>query len=340
MPHAGDYGVENVQDTLFTQLKLEGEEHGDELYILCPNPKHPDRKPSCHVNMKSGLFHCFACGIGGDLADLTALVLQVGRETAVEALKPNTPQAFIARLGRRLEVAARKVGIRPAKLELPGPYERGNMWYLRLRGFSTETIKEYGCRYVKEETFESKKGSYTIHDYIALPIRDQKGNLLAWCYRKTTKSSDWSPRYMYTPGANLKELWFGLHLHAKSDTIVITEGALDSMWVHQCGYPTLALLGSSMGHQKILWLQRYSKVVLFCDRDAAGLQAVQKIGKLLGHRMPLYVVRYPSSTTGKDPQELEPVDVELSIVRAVPWIKWKEGKTNARGFATAGRTTG
>ena len=34
--------------------------------IRCPLPDHDDLKPSCSIDLKDGLWHCHACGKGGD----------------------------------------------------------------------------------------------------------------------------------------------------------------------------------------------------------------------------------------------------------------------------------
>lgn len=41
---------------------------------LCPFPEHSEKTPSFNVDPKRGLFKCFGCGIGGDLALLNHLM--------------------------------------------------------------------------------------------------------------------------------------------------------------------------------------------------------------------------------------------------------------------------
>ncbi len=48
---------------------------GSEAMACCP--VHDDRRPSFSANLRSGLWHCFACGAGGSLAGLVVAVLDV-----------------------------------------------------------------------------------------------------------------------------------------------------------------------------------------------------------------------------------------------------------------------
>jgi DNA primase len=113
----------------------------------------------------------------------------------------------------------------------------------------------------------------------------------------------------------------------------VAEGALDAAWIDQCGFPCLALLGSKMGDRKVKRLQSYRSVTMFADRDNAGAQWIKRIGASLGSVMPVRVVLYDKRITRTyvddndpdrkkrklDPQMLMPIDIELSMARAITW---------------------
>lgn len=196
-----------------------------------------------------------------------------------------------------------------------------------MRGFDRATLDRWGIRYVESDILEGKNGNFTISHSIAIPIRDERDRLLAWCYRRTNSSPDWQPRYLYTPTVSLSDVWFGLQHYANVQDIAIVEGALDAMWLDQCGIPALALLGSEMGKRKLSMLGQYRRVTLFGDNDAAGAMAVQRIGNAIGSKTAVRVVTYPkrilSIYEGKvDPGTLHPIDVELLIAQAIPWTTW------------------
>lgn len=326
---AEDLGITSVQDVVENQFGIEGNERGDEYDILCPNPEHQDRNiGNCSVNLTTGLWKCLACGKAGDLLSLGVLLLDVSRDEVERLVRPGTVESLQVIVQRRLMEATARPRRETQQHALPGPYEDGPLDSLHERGFTQETCERWGVRFVEHEELPGKKGTpFNIYNTVAIPIRDEHHRLLAWCYRRTQRSPEWQPRYLYTPNVDISELWFGLQHHAHERDVVITEGAMDAMWFDQCGFPALALLGSSMGERKIRWLQRYHSITLFCDRDAGGVSAVQRIGGVLGSRLPVKVVRYPTWVATKergkvDPQDLHPVDVEILLARAQPWSTW------------------
>ena len=321
MPLAADLGVESVQFVVEEVYGIEGSARGDEYDITCPDPTHIDSKPSTSVNLVTGLWKCLGCGCRGDLIGLGVLALQENRHHVERLLAPRTHEAVLGKIQRRI-TAIRFKPNKPANLILPGPYEPGPLTEMYERGLTPETCRKWGVRYVHSATLEGKKKTFTITASVAIPVRDRYGYLLAWCYRRTEASQSWQPRYLYTPEAELSEMWFGPHHHADANEIVVVEGALDAMWLDQAGIPALALLGSSMGTKKIKYLERYAKVTIMGDRDRAGILMVKRIGETIGNKVPVRVARYDKNLEGRDPGELAPVDVELAIARAVPWTLW------------------
>lgn len=337
MANARDLGVDSVQDVLLSVFGLDGDVVGDEFKIHCVNPAHDDREPSMGINLETGYWNCFSCGIGGDLLDLGKRVLGVPQREVRERLKPSTPEALLAVVQRRL--AAIKIPHRQraaAKITLPGPYEDGPLDELYERGFHEDTLRRWGVRFCNEQTLDGKNGEFTITNSIAIPIRDRNGILLAWCYRATKGSALWqqqNARYIYTPDFPISEVWYGLDQHDDAPDIAVVEGALDTQWLDQCGFPAKGMLGSKMGDRKIMTLQKHRSVTLFADRDHAGAQWVQRVGSMIGDRVPLYVVTYdkriartyvdPDEKDRKkrkiDPQMLLPVDVELLMAARTPW---------------------
>lgn len=341
MPKADRLGVANVLDVLTGLYGLtEGNLRGDEYDILCPNPAHPDSNPSTSVNLETGLWNCFSCGTAGDLVELGLYMLdlpmepyrvkQESRKQVLEMLQPRSPDALRVNISRKLAAATAHSTVRQtaASAEL-GPWEDGPLTALRTRGFARSTLKRWGVQFVPEQELENKEGRmFTIQSSIAIPIRDEHSRLLSWCFRRTDSSPSWQPKYLYPKDADITELWFGLQHHHDAEHITIVEGALDCMWLDQCGYPALALLGSSMGDQKIMALQRYKSITIMGDRDQGGISAVNRIGQMLGDRMPVRIARYPR-WMNDDPQDLAGVDVEIVHAKAVSWTNWlmRQGRT-------------
>ena len=133
---------------------------------------------------------------------------------------------------------------------------------------------------------------------------------------------------------------FGLQHHYEADHVAIVEGALDAIWLDQCGIPTLALLGSKMGERKIRWLQHYRSVTLMPDYDRAGALWAMRVAEMIGTRLPLYVGGYRSWMIKKtpekdgsyrrarDPEELRRIDAEVMYYSASNFIQWKQRLRN------------
>ena len=67
---------------------------------LCPF--HGEKTPSFHVNRDKGFFHCFGCGVGGDVFKFLELHDKVGFQDAVKQLaQPLRHDAAAARTDRR-----------------------------------------------------------------------------------------------------------------------------------------------------------------------------------------------------------------------------------------------
>lgn len=326
---AQELGITSVEDVIERRLGLDGARVGKEYQIYCPNPQHEDHNlGSCSVNLTNGFWKCWSCGSAGDLVSLVARVNDTTHEAAKRALQPNTKEALEAMTGYKLSNALSEHRVGQRRLpRLGGPYEAGPLNELRQRGFERETLQRWGVRYVVEEELEKKdqEGTYTIRQSYGIPIEDECGQLLAWCYRRTEDSPGWQPRYLYSTHANINRLWFGMRHHANKEHVYVVEGALDAIWLDQCGLPALAMLGSGIDDLKVRKLLRYRTVTAFVDRDNGGMQALLTLGRVLGDNLRLLVARYPAwyAEGGKvDPQDVHPVDLEIAAERALPWTSF------------------
>jgi DNA primase len=64
---------------------------GRQLYALCPF--HREKTPSFSMNPERGLFHCFGCGVGGDLF---GFVMRFDGVSFPEALRMLAERAGVA----------------------------------------------------------------------------------------------------------------------------------------------------------------------------------------------------------------------------------------------------
>ena len=87
-PEALDIPAARRADILAVAVRLglgEPRKAGRNEYVVrCPF--HDDRRPSLRLRADAGLWHCFPCGIGGDVIELVRRVRRVGFADAVREL--------------------------------------------------------------------------------------------------------------------------------------------------------------------------------------------------------------------------------------------------------------
>lgn len=325
---AKDLGIKSVHDTITRIFHYEGTDTGNEFVMLCPFPEHNDSTPSASVNLTTGLFHCFSCGKAGDIVKLGMLALNKPYEDVVQLLKPNTPEALITMIESKMD------RLKPSQvraLDIPplDAYQMEGPWgELRSRGFTFSTIRRWDLRFAPEQKMLKRNGDqFTIRNSIVIPVMDERGRVLFYCYRRTAKSPSWQPKYLYSSEAMVRHTLFGMQFNAKAQDIVVVEGALDAMWCDQCGVPAVALLGSQASSKtsrtKLRRLEGYRSVTLLGDWDDAGANAVRRIGRELAGKVPVRIARWRPWMRAEDPQELHPVDLEIIVSSAIPWAQWQ-----------------
>jgi len=125
---------------------------------LCPF--HSEKTPSFHVNPDKGFFHCFGCGVGGDVFKFLELHEKVGFQDAVKMLAQKFGVSLPERSeGSEDEAARRDAGLREALLkvhEVAAEYFREQLaapagararQQLAGRGVSAKTVEQLGLGY-------------------------------------------------------------------------------------------------------------------------------------------------------------------------------------------------
>lgn len=346
MPTAEFLGVVSVLEVLTGLYGLTDDDiRGDEFYILCPIHERDggQHEASCSINLITGYWSCWSCKAGGDLAKLGKILLGKNRKAVVKLLRPDNPSAISASIQSRVRMAKQsQAGMKRRKREAKGrrklehfhALQEGPYDALYSRGISEDSIERFGIMYCTEAVFERENDKpFTISDAIAIPLRDEEGETFGWCYRATDRSPWWyqNVRYIYSPGIQLSEIWYGLDTNPGGGIIGVTEGAIDRIWLEQLGLPALACLGSNPKvKRKIRKLTDYDEVRMFVDNDNAGILMTTELGgALTAAGTPVTVVRRKPWMTdskgqpAKDANAMCPVDVELAWEQAIPYALWK-----------------
>ena len=264
-----------------------------------------------HVNLRRDLFHCFACGAGGNVLDFVAAMERCSIRQAALRLqgsgvaggsRPAPP-----RQSEQGKLVTKKREVNPPlsfSLEMDPTHP-----YLRQRGIDPATIRHFGVGY--------HRGTGLMSGRIAIPIHDPAGRLVAYCGRAVEGVG---PRYRFPAGFEKSQVLFNFH-RARAlpgDSAIIVEGFFDCMRVHQAGYPAVvALMGArlSRGQQHLL-TGRFSDLVLLLDGDATGRAATGWIAQNLALACKVRQLHLPP--------DLQPDQMSTDQIRAVLESKRRE----------------
>ena len=136
---------------------------------------------------------------------------------------------------------------------------------------------------------------------MAIPIHNERGHLLAYAGRsiKLRAAPDRAPRgtgakYKLPTDFAKSRVLFNLHraIAYHQQTIIVVEGFLDCLKVHQAGMPcVVALMGCSLSeHQETLLLRGFRNVALMLDADFAGVHGSTLIADRLSKHCSVEIV--------------------------------------------------
>lgn len=281
---------------------------GRNYFGLCPF--HSEKSPSFSVSPDKQIFHCFGCGVGGNVITFISKIEGMNFIETVQSLaeRANIQLPTLENTGDSLkeELKAKVYKVN----EFTAQYYHENLYkpqakiaqeYVKKRQLNNETLKSFRIGFsgkfdelyqeLKKQGFEEKeilesglvnkndRGQYIdrYRNRLMFPICDVRGRVIAFGGRVLDDSK---PKYInspenvvYSKGRHL----FGLNVAKKGDTkkLLIVEGYMDVISLHQRGITNVvAPLGTALTEQQG-WLLRKSaeQIILSFDSDAAGLQA-------------------------------------------------------------------
>ena len=266
------------------------EQPGDEWQCFCFSPEHDNRNtPSASVNVRKGLWVCYSCGRGGSVVSLLSGV-QIADPSVSEYL--SDVEADL----RRLEQSAHQQQTR-----LPEAYLRlytSNVhpaWVER--GFSQQAIDYFSLGYDYET------------DCLTYPLRDLDGSLLGVVRRRLDGGR---PKYLYPKGFDVHDLLFRYHEAPHGDTLILVEGALDSIALYDAGLFALAIYGGHLSEVQLHLLARRNPklVILAFDNDEAGEDLVTDV---MTTDLPLVTEIKTVDWTGVSAKDVAELSVEERI---------------------------
>lgn len=246
---------------------IEVKEHGGELFFkTCPYCKPRATRGNVRtfsINLKTGQFKCLraSCGISGNMVTLSKdFDFSLGNEVD-EYYRPNKKY-------KRLKQPKEAIKPKPEAIQ-----------YLESRGISEEVAKKY------EITVQTSHPNILV-----FPFYDEKGVLQFVKYRKTDfdKTKDANKEWCE---ASTKPVLFGMKQCDDSfDTLVLTEGQMDSLSVATAGIPNaVSVPTGAKGFTWIPycwdWLCKWKKIIVFGDFEKGSISLLDELAKRLKDRV-------------------------------------------------------
>ena len=297
----------DIVDVIGSYIKLQ--KKGSNHMGLCPF--HNEKTPSFSVSSSKQMYHCFGCGVGGNVF---TFIMEYENYTFVETLK-----LLASRVGVNLpeeeysEEAKRQASLKTRLLEINKEAAKyyyyqlrqkngqAALYYLYDRKLSEDTIKQFGLGYsnktgddlyqylkhlgyddgiLKESgliTIDKSKVYDKFWNRVMFPIMDVNNRVIGFGGRVM---GDGLPKYLNSPETRLFDKsrnLYGLNFAriSRKQNILIGEGYMDVIALHQAGFKNaVASLGTAFTGLQANLLKRYtSEVLLTYDSDEAGTKA-------------------------------------------------------------------
>jgi DNA primase len=291
----------------YTTLKRRGRKHVG----LCPF--HSEKTPSFTVDEDKQLFHCFGCGVGGDIF---SLIMEKENMAFPEALKYLAEKYRVPLPQQRLNPQVLKLEEKLFKInDMALAFFRKNLFntqegisalaYLKKRKLSEDTLQTLKVGYAinawgsllaafKEKNVPApllekaglvvpgkKKDEYydRFRGRVIFPIFSLTGKVVAFGGRTV---ADAEPKYLNSPDTPLYSkgrLLYGLNF--SKDAIrdaaeaVLVEGYTDYASLFQAGITNvIASLGTALTPQQVAQAARFApRIIVNYDGDTAGQNA-------------------------------------------------------------------
>jgi len=287
---------------------------GSRYIGLCPF--HQEKTPSFNVNGQYQSYHCFGCGVHGDVFKF---VMEMDRLTFPEAVRAVAEKNGIAVPKRaspdsdpqaRMRAQIFELHERAAEFyrqSLEGAEGNAARQYLKRRGVTPEIVKEFGLGYapasgqallralgsIPEEAAtnssligrrEDGSGSYDyFRNRLMFPIQNEAGKIVAFGARALRDEDQ--PKYLNSresPIYRKSRVLYNWHrareAMRKQSLVVLVEGYMDAIGVFAAGVPNVvASCGTSLTLEHVKNIAPMVKtVVVNYDPDSAGVKATER----------------------------------------------------------------
>ena len=320
-------------------------------------PFHDEKTPSFNINPERQIYHCFGCGVGGNVITFLMEYEKIGFLDAVRELAQRAGISIPEGDGGADSAedpvyAANAMALRYFRECLAGPEGDAARRYWQGRGISDEMTEMFqiGCakpgwdgllKRAQEEgvpptvleeaglVIERDKGGYydRFRDRLVFPLLWTGGRVVGFGGRALDDSE---PKYLNSPETRVYHKGHYLYglaqarpaLRASREAILV-EGYMDTLSLYEAGFHNVvASAGTALTIEQARILSRYAdRVFVAYDGDTAGVTAATKAAELLVRLgVKVRITEFPD---GADPD---------SFVRQSGADAMKEELSRARDF--------
>lgn len=295
----------DIVDTITNYIELK--KSGANFKGLCPF--HGEQTPSLVVSPQKQIFHCFGCHVGGDSIKFVMEYEKISYPEAIEHLARANNFTLEYEQGEKRKDSSKILEQVKDFYKEQLDKNETSLKYLHERGVHTSSIEEFEIGFApsSQATLDFLKRNFLpfdeaievgvigesnalyarFIDRIIFPIYTQNGAVTGFGGRTITGHQ---AKYVNSPQSkvfNKSKLLYGYHkaketIYKKSE-IIITEGYLDVIMLHQAGFKNAtATLGTALTTDHLPLLKKGEpRVILAYDGDSAGLSAAYKASILM-----------------------------------------------------------
>lgn len=294
---------------------LELKKSGANFKANCPF--HEENSPSFVVSPSKQIYHCFGCGAGGDSIKFVMEYENLNYPEAIEKLASEYNVQLQYTQGSNDNYHDKKIldeynlFFRKKLIDYPAAKE-----YFLSRGVYESSMEKFELGYAphSKESLEylnksgvgmkegldlgiiAKSDDGRVYarfsNRITFPVFTAGGKLVGFGGRIIDQRENVG-KYINSPSTKIfdkSSLLYGYHKAKttimKKGEIIIVEGNLDVVMLHQAGFTSaVATLGTALTEKHIPLLKRGDpSIILAYDGDSAGVAAAFKAASLLSHR--------------------------------------------------------
>jgi DNA primase len=260
---------------------------GEEVLAICPF--HDDHTPSLSLNLKKGVFCCFACNESGKFSKLG-----LSRD---EFVTFDSFRDLLSGIDKTETLILKQLFSLPREFrKFDGDINNPFHQYLLDRGIIQKTIEHFNIGYCDS-------GFYRGRIIVPLPMGFVARSIYSDAISKKVFGVNYK-RYLFPLGLPISTFFF--NYSPSLNTPILVEGVFDALRVYSLGFTSvISPFSCKVSEEQIKLLCKYSSSVIyvFFDDDEAGRAGAQMAEEKL--KGIFKIVKIVKISDGRDPGNLK-----------------------------------